>query len=101
MSTTKYPYRTVVRLSTNVYMRGDALVQERRIYTLKRKSIGYNVFEDDLEMIGTEVWNSIKDINNTPDGKYIIDMCNMSRDWESGTIDEWDLCLTPYTEEDE
>ncbi len=36
-------------------------------------------------------------IESVEDGKfYTISVCNESRDWESGQINDWDLCLIEY-----
>lgn len=41
-------------------------------------------------------------IESVEDGKfYIIDVCNESRDWESGQIDAWDLRLIEYIPEEQ
>ena len=52
---------------------------------------------DDLSNINAN-W-SIIGIESAKSGKlYEIKMVNMSTDWETGYVDEWDLQLVPYEE---
>jgi len=49
--------------------------------------------DEELDEISWEHW-SIIDIEKAEHGKlYRLVQCNMSRDWETGIIDDWDLKL--------
>ena len=39
----------------------------------------------------------INGIESCEDGKfYFVSTCNESKDWETGQVDEWKLCLSEY-----
>lgn len=51
--------------------------------------------EDDLSNIGVD-WPIIG-IEACEHGKlYTISECNISKDWETGVVDDWDLKVTEY-----
>lgn len=60
---------------------------------------GHNVLDQHLDDLGTEATASIylPDGGLLPDQLYTPTVTNISRDWESGIIDQWDISLIPYT----
>lgn len=71
-----------------------------RLNKLKKKSCpgcsNCGFMEDDLGEIDPHSWPII-DIEKAEHGKlYTLAVVNMSRDWEGGFVDSWDLKLVPY-----
>lgn len=64
------------------------------------ESVGYDPLKEQIECIGNE--GSIIMPDGIEEGKlYIVKICNISRDYESGVIDDWDVSLKKYTQEEE
>lgn len=56
----------------------------------------------DVDAMGAmEVLSRVVNLNECADGLYVIDMTNVSRDFESGEIGDYDYRLTPYVEKAE
>lgn len=86
----------VGRLSHNRYIHGDRLVSQSTFTLLKRKSqltLSDLVGDADIDIDNLE-------LGNHAEGLYEIIMCNESRDYESGYIDDWGLKLVPYVEDE-
>jgi hypothetical protein len=93
--------RTIVKVLTRYYInRGnDTLHADKIVYTLKRKSTGYNLLTESVHEIGTqETIESITNFSSVPDGIYELVITDEHRDWESGAIDDWSYTLVPYQE---
>lgn len=86
--------RCVGRLTHQRYMHNGKLVSKSVFSLLKRKS-GLNlsdlVGDADIDIDNLE-------LGNHAEGLYEIVLCNPSRDWETGIIDDWELKLVPYKE---
>jgi len=54
--------------------------------------------QDDFINCADPVINSLN-IDNLADGVYEIIVCNVSKDYETGIIDDWDLKLIPLKED--
>lgn len=90
--------RTVVRLRRGMWSDGRS-VHMRTTLTLVRRMSHEPGFWEDVDMVGAEQFlGSITNLNDCPDGLYLVTACNMHRDWESGHIDDYDYELVPYTE---
>lgn len=89
----------VVRLKTSVWSDKRGLNVKRSLQYLRKKSYGYNILEEDVGMMGAEdAHRSIENIDSCEDGIYEVIACNLSHDWESGHVDDYDLRLIPYRE---
>jgi len=89
--------QTVVRVSINSWFSGGSLHYKKSLSVLKRKSFGYEILEDECSNIGaTEVVLKIINFNQVEVGLYELVAFNISRDRESGCVDDWDLKLIPY-----
>lgn len=99
----KVPPVTVVRLTTSAWSDGNGgFHQKKSLTTLKRKSSGHQVFEEDCCNQGvSDAWNLITNIDTAPDGVYYLNMINEKRDWESGNVEEWEYVLTPYKDDNQ
>ena len=91
--------RVVVRLDTTTWYDGKSLHIKRSLYILKRKSTGFNFFEEDLSCAGApDVMRMLINLDECEDGVYKIIPCNFGTDWESGITDMWDYKLIPFKE---
>ena len=90
----------VVRLRTEWWHDNNGIYQKKSLTVLRRKSQGHNYLLEDASCAGAmETMQSIVNLDDCKDGVYLVDTCNISRDWESGIVDGWDLKLVPWTEE--
>lgn len=88
----------VVRVTTTWFQRGRSYVEQKSITPLRRLSGHEFYFDEEVTMIGVdEAIPKIKNLHQVKDGIYQIVFCNERRDWESGTIDDYDYKLIPYT----
>lgn len=96
---TKVDNQTVVKVQTSNYVSGGRLVTKRTISTLKKKSFGYNDLFDLVSEIGPdEAISMLVNLDVVPDGIYKVIMANVSTDFETGHVDDYDLKLIPYQE---
>ncbi|MBV1889161.1 MAG: hypothetical protein KUG67_02840 [Proteobacteria bacterium] len=93
--------RCVVRVRTCRWSNGRGLCLKKSVTVLKRKSSGYNLLEEDINNLGAEeVMACITNLNEVDDGLYLFSLTNISSDWETGQVDDYDYVLVPYYEED-
>lgn len=91
---TKPEQCSVVRVSSSNYYRGGSLVIERKLTPLKKMSIGYHpLVEGKFEMLDYLECMPIMNLHEVCDGIYQLVMCNLSYDWESGYLDDWEWKL--------
>lgn len=89
----------VVRLRTTCWQDQGAIHQKRSLTVLKRKSRGHNFLIEDAICAGAnETFRSIVNFATCRDGVYRVHVCNVSRDYETGYVDGYDLKLVPYGE---
>lgn len=87
----------VVRLTTHCYRTNQNCIHlDKRLYTLKRLCKGHQLLDEEVSMGGAESALNIIDFHKLPDGVYKVATCNISRDWETGHIDGYDLVLIPF-----
>lgn len=86
--------KVIVRLSTSIWKSNRGGHIKRDIIFLKRKSSGFNFLEEDFDSVGvSETIERIINLNECTDGIYEVVTCNISREYESGIIDDWDYKL--------
>lgn len=91
--------RVFIRLRTASWYDGKSLHVKRSLTFLKRQCSGYNFLDDDLRSGGAEdVALTFTNLYECEDGIYEVVHCNVSRDWESGIVDDWDYKLVPFVE---
>ena len=90
----KQPNRCVVRLRTTMWADKTGLHTKKSLTFLRRKSEGFNVLEEDASAAGVEeVLPRILNLDECPDGVYKVVVCNESRDYETGYVDDYDYRL--------
>lgn len=86
----------VVRLRTTAWRDKNGLHLKKSLTFLRRQCIGFNLLEEDAGAIGAEeVLPKIENLDECKDGIYMAVVCNESRDWESGYVDDYDYRLVP------
>ncbi len=61
----------------------------RDLIRMKRLSWDYQILEEDARQMDPEhVWTRITNLDECKDGLYTVGLCNQSRDWESGYLDD-------------
>jgi hypothetical protein len=89
--------RCIVRVSTHAWRDKKSLHYEKRISFLRRLSKLHEILDHDADMIGAdEVIGKITNLNKVEDGIYEVITTNESRDWETGTLDDYDYCLVRF-----
>ena len=89
--------KTVIRLSTEFYQSGSKYIIKKVITPLKRKSSGYNLVVDGSYDVGVEeVLSNIINIDDCDDGIYEVVTTNISRDFWTGEIDDYQYKLIEY-----
>lgn len=89
--------QVVVRVETTFWHDARGAYKKKSLKVLKRKSFGYNYLLEECSMVGTyDCLMNITNLDNVLDGIYEVVVCNVSRDWESGYVDDWDLKLVPF-----
>jgi hypothetical protein len=89
--------QTVVRLTTTGWSDSRGAHYKKSLTVLKRKSFGMNIIEEECSAVGAEEGlENIQNLLDVPDGIYEVVVCNISRDIESGYVDDWELRLVPF-----
>lgn len=91
--------RTIVKLKTDFWHDKNGAYCKKSLKVLKRKSRGHNILLEECSMTGSVAIGSILNFNEAKDGIYELIQCNISKDWETGHVDDWDLKLIPFPEE--
>lgn len=87
----------IVRIKTSLYKTDRGIAACRHLTFLRRKSVGHNFLEEDVNMIGAdETIPRILNFSDVKDGIYQVITCNEKRDWESGMVEEYDFSLIPF-----
>ena len=86
----------VVRLRTSMWQDSRGLHTKKSLLFLRKQSQGFNLLEEDSSQIGADaVLPRIINLHECDDGVYKAVVCNESRDWESGYVDDYDYRLIP------
>lgn len=91
--------RSVCRLKTTMWADGRGAYIKKSITFLKRRSIGYGVLEDIYAIGAEEVLTRIVNLDECDDGIYEVIIINVSHDWETGYVDDYDYKLIEIKEE--
>lgn len=88
----KEPGQCVVRLRTTTWANSKGLHIKRSLTYLRRQCVGFLGLKEDAGAIG-----NITNLDQCEDGIYEIIVCNVSYDWESGYVDDWNYKLVPIS----
>lgn len=89
--------REVVKLVTSSWHDKRGLHIRRDLLSVKRKSSGHQCLEEDCSMISPdEVWTRIVNLHECKDGLYEVVICNESKDWETGYVEDYDYRLVAF-----
>ena len=84
-----------IRLRTDMWYDTNGCYLKKNIRFLRRMSNGNNFLYDDLCNIGAnDVVPRIINLDECDDGIYIVTMCDIRRDYETGQIDDYNYTLT-------
>ena len=90
-------HKCVVRLSTSVWNDGRGVYVKKSLTYLKRKCSGYNVLKEDVSNLDIDsVLMKVINLYESLDGVYEVVVCNETKDWETGYVEDWDYKLVPY-----
>lgn len=91
------PQKQVVKLVRSAWKDSRGIHMKTELLFLRRKSAGYQLIEEDCDMIGAdEVVAQITNIHECKDGVYQVITVNEKRDWESGMVEDYDYKLIPF-----
>ena len=86
----------VVRVSTTSWIDRRGLHMKKSLIFLRRQCKGVNLIQEEVSATTpTEALFRIINWNEVADGIYTVEICNESRDWESGYVEDWDYRLVP------
>lgn len=89
--------QVVVRINTTYWYDKNGAYFKKSLKILKRKSFGYNYLLEECRMAGSyDCISRIAGIDSLPDGVYEVVVCDVSRDYETGYVEDWDLKLVPF-----
>lgn len=95
-------HRLVVKIETSFFERGNSVCEQKSMRVLRRKSVGFDLLAEEVGGVGPEdTLKSIIGWHDAKPGEYELRAVNISRDWESGYVDGYDLKLFPVDETQE
>lgn len=84
----QYVQKCVVRLSTNTWADKKGIHTKRSLTYLKRKCVGHNILDDARNNVGAKnTLGRITNLDECADGVYVVNVCNVRHDFESGHVD--------------
>ena len=87
----------VVRIRTTMWADKRGIHKKKSLSYLWRQCKGFNILEEDSINAGVDlIFNRITNIDECEDGAYQILMCDESRDFETGHIDDYCYKLWPF-----
>lgn len=90
----------VVKVSRSYYKRGKTYCCSINITPMRSLSNGEFNFDDEISQSDVEsTLDLIENLHDVEDGYYQVIYTNISRDFESGYIDDYNLKLIPYEKE--
>lgn len=88
--------RVVVRIRTTAWSDRRGLYTKKALSFVRRQCEGHNYVEEDLSCMGAEeTLQRITNLDACQDGLYEVAICNESRDWETGYVDDYGYELRP------
>lgn len=97
---TKDNSRVIVRVTTSCWQNCDGIYYKKSVRFLQRKCIGHNFILEECENLGAfDFIPMIVNFHEVTDGMYEVVINRLSRDWESGVVDDWDWILVKYEEQ--
>jgi hypothetical protein len=88
----------IVSIKTEYYKRGKRFYASKVITPISSLSKG-RTLTDEVSDCGPEVIDQITNLYEVPDGYYQVVLSNVSKDYETGYIDDYDFTLIPYQKE--
>lgn len=86
----------VVKLEVEAYKRGDKYFFGKSLRVVKTKST-FDLLAEEVSNVGiVDALEYILNLDKCDAGLYYLTTCNISRDWETGCVDGWNLKLIPY-----
>ena len=87
----------IVRLSRSYWHHEEGMYCKVSLRYLKRKCQGYNLLKEDAYISSAiDVMPKIVNLDKCDDGIYQVVSCNVSTDWETGYVDDYDYQLIPW-----
>lgn len=88
-------YMAVYRLTTEAYQSKYGFSFTKKLNKQKRLSTGFDPLEEEHQAIGIGD-TEIVGLDSLPDGLYSVRIVNVSTDYETGHVDDYDIQLFPY-----
>ena len=86
----------VVRIKTSSWWNGKKLILHKEIIPMKRLSVNCDLLANDIDNIGAlAVVDNILNLHEVMDGLYVLVMCDIQKDWETGCIEDYNYKLVP------
>lgn len=82
----------IVKVTTSVFASRNVLRMVKEIKTLKRKTVGDDIFTDEMRYDPYTLAENI-DLINLTDGLYKVELDILNIDYETGYADNWKLTL--------
>ena len=92
--------REVIRLSTSYWKDSRGVHIKKSILAQKRLSEGYSAFSESFDDGGDYEVLNIINLDEMPDGFYVIRVINIEHDWETNHVESWQYRLVPFTREE-
>ena len=89
--------RCVVRVRTSTWADRRGVHTKKSLLFLYKQCAGFNVLEEEIGSVGAEeAMRNIVNLSKAKDGIYTVELCNISRDYETGYNDYWEYELVPF-----
>lgn len=88
----------VVRLRTEYWTDKRGVNMKKSLLLMRRVSGCDYIIEDAQNSSAQEVVERVRKFSEHPDGLYEVNFMPLSRDYETGDVDDYDYILTPYVE---
>ena len=92
----------VYKVLKSFYKTSKGFADKIELVKMKRLSYGYDPLEEEYANVGDDIQSIINDLHTLVGGElYTVEVVNVSTDWETGHVDDYDLMLSPYKVEEQ
>lgn len=99
-TTTDEKPRVFVRIRTSCWKNREGIHFKKSMRFLQRKCVGHNFILEECQSFGAhDFLPMITNFHDVADGVYEVVINRISKDWETGMVDDWDWILDKCEEQ--
>ncbi len=91
-------HRAIYRVINTFYKTKKGCAKKTEFIKMKKLSYGWDPLKEEVANVGDDTVSIMLNINELKNGIYEAVVVNVSHDYETGTVDGWEIELKPFKE---